>query len=270
MLAEDSFMIQLKEKDMLSLDRRRAFGLWFWVAIAAHLALYFNDVSFFVLESNGDALMTFSLSRSMGMLTYVAPFFSALPFAAGFCTDWINGFASSAAMRSGNRRYLLSKIRACALSGGLVPAIATLIFIVFLNFRFPTDPELMVSFVDGDPFNRVLLMGSPVGLGFYYLGVTLMQFMAGACWALTGLAFSAFVPNVLLTMCIPLAAYRLSLELYYWFELPCWLNLPLLQDCTAELNYILTLLAGFTVFGAVCLILGAVFCIRTTRRLTYG
>lgn len=255
---------------MLSLDRRRAFGLWFWIAIAAHLALYFNDVSFFVLESEGDALMTFAMSRSTGMLTYVAPLFSALPFAAGFCADWNSGFAGPAAMRSGNRRYVLSKISSCALSGGLVPAIATALFIVFLNLRFSTDPELMLTFADGDPFCHVLSMGAPIDLGFYYIGIVLMQFLAGACWALTGLAFSAFVPNVLLTLCIPLAAYRLALEIYYWFDLPLWLNLPLLQDCMVEMNYVLTLLAGFVAFGAVSLILGAVFAIRTTRRLTYG
>lgn len=255
---------------MLSMDRRRAFGLWFWIAIAAHLALYFNDVSYFVLEADGDALMTFSLSRSMGMLTYVAPLFSALPFATGFCADWNSGFAGAAAMRSGNRRYVLSKTLACALSGGLVPAIATLIFALLLNLRFPTDPELMASFAYGDPFNLVLNMGAPIGILFYYGGIALMQFMAGALWAMTALTFSAFVPNVLLTLCVPLAAYRLALEVYYWFELPYWLNLPLLQECMVEMNYALTLLSGLAVFGAACLILGIAFCVRATRRLTYG
>lgn len=255
---------------MLSMDRRRAFGLWFWIAIAAHLALYFNDVSHFVLEADGDALMTFSLSRSMGMLTYVAPLFSALPFATGFCADWNSGFAGAAAMRSGNRRYVLSKALACALSGGLAPAAATLTFAVLLNLRFPTDPGLMLTFADGDPFNQVLNMGAPIGLWFYYGGITLMQFMAGSCWAMVSLAFSAFVPNVLLTLCVPLAAYRLLLEIYYWFELPYWLNLPLLQDCMVEMNYVSTLLKGVAVFGAACLILGIAFCIRATRRLTYG
>lgn len=255
---------------MLTLDRRRAFGWWFWIAIAAHLALYFNDVSFFVLDPTGDALMTFSLSRTTGMLTYIAPLFSALPFATAFCADWNSGFAVAASMRSGNRRYLTSKISACALTGGLVPAIATLLFAIFLTLRFPTDPELMLSLADGDPFNRVLNMGAPIGLGFYYLGIVLMQFMAGACWAMTGLAFSAFMPNTLLTLCIPLAAYRLSLEIYYWFELPYWLNLPLLQDCMVEMNYVLTLLAGLVVFGLVTLLLGILFSVRAKRRLTYG
>lgn len=255
---------------MLSLDRRRAFGPWFFVAIAAHFALYFNDASFFVLDPSGDALAAFTMAGSMGMVTYIMPLFAALPFAAGFCADWNSGFAGPAAMRSGNQRYLLSKIKACALSGGLAPAIATLLFILMLNFKFPTSADFMEICADADPFNHVLKMGLPLGLIFYYTGVVAMQFLAGACWATAGLAFSAFCPNVLLTLCVPLAAYRLSLELYYWLELPYWMNLPLLQDCCVELNYVLTLLAGILVFGALTLIQGGVFFVRAKRRLTYG
>ena len=35
---------------MLSLDRRRAFGPWFFIAIAAYIALYFNDVSYIFMD----------------------------------------------------------------------------------------------------------------------------------------------------------------------------------------------------------------------------
>ena len=75
---------------------------------------------------------------------------------------------------------------------------------------------------------------------------------------------------MLLTLCMPLAAYRLSLELYYWFKLPYWLNLPLLQDCTVELSYGMTLLAGLCVFGGLTVVMDVVFALRAGRRLTYG
>lgn len=255
---------------MLSLDKRRAFGLWFFIAIAAHLALYFNDVSYFILEPDGDALAIFAMAGSVGMLTYMTPLFASLPFATGFCADWNSGFAGAASMRSGRLKYLLSKSLACALSGGLVPALSTLVFVLFLSLRFPTDPTIMSNFAMADPYNQALMFGAPVGLMLYYAGLVVMQFLAGACWSMMGLAFSAFFPNVLLTLCVPLAAYRLSMEVYYWLELPYWLNLPLLQDCTVELNYILTLLTGFAVFGGLSIILCAIFCIRAGRRLRYA
>ena len=255
---------------MFLMDRRRAFGAWFWIAILAHLALYFNDVSYFIMDPHGDALMTYSLSAGVGMVTYMMPLFAALPFSTGFCADWNSGFSSAAALRSGKRDYLLSKVRLCALSGGLAPAAATLIFAVFLNLRFPTAGYLMESFAEGDAFNRILNLGAPGGLILYYAGNIAMQFLAGACWSLIGLAFSAFCPNVLLTLCVPLAAYRLSLEIYYWLELPLWLNLPLLQDCSVDLNYLATLLAGVFVFGGLSLIFAALFCFRAGRRLKYA
>ena len=255
---------------MLSLDRRRAFGPWFFAAIAAYFALYFNDVSYIVMDETGDALATFAMAGSMGMVTYIMPFFAALPFSTGFCADWNSGFAHAAAMRAGNRRYLLSKLLACALSGGLATALGALAFIVMLNLKFPTTGDVLANYVAVDPFTHVLHYGAPKGLLMYYSGVVAMQFMAGACWATTGMAFSAFCPNVLLTLCIPLAAYRASLEIYYWLKLPYWLNLPLLQDCTVELSYPMTLLMGLIVFGGVSVILGIVFCIRAGRRLTYG
>ena len=52
---------------MLSLDRRRAVGPWFFIAVAAYFALYFNDVSYIVLHREGDALATFAMAGSMGI-----------------------------------------------------------------------------------------------------------------------------------------------------------------------------------------------------------
>ena len=255
---------------MLSLDRRRAFGPWFFIAIAAYIALYFNDVSYIFMDEQGDALATFAMAGSMGMVTYIMPLFAALPFSTGFCADWNSGFAHLAAMRAGNGRYLASKSLACFLSGGLATSLGTLIFIAMLNLKFPQSGDILANYVAVEPFTHVLNLGAPKGLLLYYGGVTAMQFLAGGCWAMMGLAFSAFCPNVLLTLCVPLAAYRLSLEIYYWLQLPYWLNLPLLQDCMVELSYRDTLLAGLGAFGGLSAIMALLFAARASRRLRYG
>ena len=52
---------------MLSMDRRRAFGPWLWIAILAYPAMYINDISYMIFDSQGDALMTFTMSGAMGM-----------------------------------------------------------------------------------------------------------------------------------------------------------------------------------------------------------
>ena len=253
---------------MLSLDRRRAFGAWFFIAIAAYIALYFNDVSYIFMDDQGDALATFAMAGSMGMVTYIMPLFAALPFSTAFCADWNSGFAHHAAMRSGNGRYLLSNARLFSPAAWRRRWVRC--FHRHAQPQVPQSGDILANYVAVDPFTHVLNLGAPKGLLLYYGGVTAMQFLAGGCWAMMGLAFSAFCPNVLLTLCVPLAAYRLSLEIYYWLQLPYWLNLPLLQDCMVELSYRDTLLAGLGAFGGLSAIMALLFAARASRRLRSG
>lgn len=254
---------------MLSMDRRRAFGPWLLIAVLAYLAMYINDISYMIFDFRGDALMTFAMSGAMGMVTYIMPLFAALPFSTGFCADWTSGFSGFAAMRCGKRKYLSSKILACALSGGAAAAGGTLLLILILILKFPQSDEVIQNLIETGEFYSILSIGK-AGIPLYYVGTLVMQFLAGSFWALTGLAFSAFCPNFLLTLCIPLAAYRLCLELYYWEVLPMWLCPPLLQDLMIGLNYWQTLLLGLGAFMLLNAVLGSLFAFRAGRRLRYA
>lgn len=255
---------------MLAMDRRRAFGPWLLIAIIAYLLMYINDISYIFLDSRGDALATFSMGGAMGMVTYIMPLFAALPFSTGFCSDWNSGFAGLAAMRSGRRRYLVSKVIACAVSGGVAAAGGTLLLIALSVLKFPHTEEVIANFIDVGDFYDILAIPGAAGLILYYAGAVVMQFLAGSFWAMTGLAFSAFCPNFLLTLCIPLAAYRLCLEAYYWLEFPMWLCPPLLQDLTVEMGYWPTMLAGAGVFLALDALMGLIFALRADRRLRHA
>ena len=255
---------------MLSMDRRRAFGLWLLIAMIAYLLLYINDISYVFMDARGDALATFSMSGATGMVTYIMPLFAALPFATGFCADWSSGYTGVAVMRAGKRKYLMSKILACALSGGVATAGGTLLLIALLVLKFPHTEEVILNFIDVGEFYDILALEGTMGLILFYAGVVLVQFLAGSFWAMTGLAFSAFCPNFLLTLCIPLAAYRLCLELYYWIEFPLWLCPPLLQDLMVGLSYGPTLLTAAGVFIGLDVLLGFVFAWRAGRRLRYA
>ena len=91
-----------------------------------------------------------------------------------------------------------------------------------------------------------------------------------ALWALAALAFSAYVPNVLWTVCLPLILHRIFLELDAWTNLPAWLNLSLLQDSETGLSFAPGLLAAVGVFGALIAISAVLFYRRGKRRLTYA
>ena len=104
----------------------------------------------------------------------------------------------------------------------------------------------------------------------YFAGVLFVQFIAGAFWAMAALAFSAYVPNVLWTVCLPLILHRLFLELDAWTNLPTWLNLSLLQDQETELAFAPGLLTAVGIFGALIAIAVLLFYRRGKRRLTYA
>ena len=104
----------------------------------------------------------------------------------------------------------------------------------------------------------------------YFAGVLFVQFIAGAFWATAALAFSAYVPNVLWTVCLPLILHRLFLELDAWTNLPGWLNLSLLQDSETGLAFAPGLLAAVGIFAALIAASAALFYRRGKRRLTYA
>ena len=87
---------------------------------------------------------------------------------------------------------------------------------------------------------------------------------------MAALAFSAYVPNVLWTVCLPLILHRLFLELDAWTNLPAWLNLSLLQDSETGLAFAPGMLVAVGIFGALIAIAAALFCRRGKRRLTYA
>lgn len=252
---------------MIRSDARRAFGLWFLIAVAAYFFLYLNGISYMFSESEGDALMTFQFGSALGLSAQILPLVAALPFATGFCADWTNGFALPTVARSGRKRYLASKCIFTALSGGLAAMGGMLLFILFVNLRFPQDFSLVPEYIDFSDLESLLLPGGFLAYAAYYAARLALQFLAGVFWALVALLFSAFFPNLPMTLCAPLVLYRLVFELGNWVYYPAHLNITLLDDGMVNLPPGQTVLSGLCVFGALSLLLSILFALRAGRRL---
>ena len=251
---------------MMSFDRRRAMGVYLWIAVAGILALYLYSVSYLLTDETGDAVMAFSVSRSLGYVSPILPLMAALPFGTAFCADWQSGYASSVVMRSGRRRYLTSKMLACALSGGLASLMGMLAFILTLSLKFP--PDFSEAPFIGDITGLYALLGVGAGSYLAFFGAHLMlAFLSGMFWALTALTFSAFYPNVALTLCAPPVMHRLLEELGYWT--PEWLDVTLLESGALDLPPATILAAGAGVFCALSALLMLLFAWRAGRRLRY-
>lgn len=256
---------------MLSLDRRRALGPYLWLASICALLLYLNSVSYMLRDQEGNALMAFFLCVSVGYAAPILPLMAALPFGTAFCADWQNSFAPAAVTRSGRRRYLVSKVLSSAISGALASAMGMLLFIAVLNLRFPPD-FAAEPYLGGDVAGLLhLLNGGGAGAYLAYYGAhLLLAMLSGMFWAMSALTFSAFYPNVALTLCAPLVLHRLMAEVGNWVYIPGWMNVTLLESGALDMSPAALLLAGAGVYGTLTAMLAALFAWRAGRRLRHA
>lgn len=254
---------------MLAHDRRHAFGPWVFAAAAAYFLLHLYNILYMLGEPENPAILVWRFSSSMGLVPDALPLVAALPAAAAFAVDWKSGYAVPVVLRSGVRRYLRSKLAAACLAGGLAPFLGRLAFAALVHALYRGDVAVAAELFGMDDTISIAFTGTAGYVG-YFAGALFTQFLAGAFWALTALAFSAYVPNVLWTVCMPLLVYRLFLELDAWTGLPDWLNVSLLQDSETGLAFVPGLLAAVGVFGALSAVAALVFYRRAKRRLTYA
>ena len=257
---------------MMSMDLRRAFGRWFLLAATVYCLLYINGVSYMIFEYDeySDALMIFDFGSAMAFGAPLMPLIAALPFGTSFVGDFSAGFCAMAVPRCGKRRYLLSKALCTALSGGAAVAGGMFLFILTVNLLFPQDVSQPMMMSGASDLSVIIEAQGALPLLGYYLSRMFMQFMAGMWWATASLAFSAFYPNLPLTLCAPLLLYRIAGWVGQLPIFPGWMNITWLDDAQVGLTPPQVLLAGLGVFGALTIAAALLFCWRAGRRLSYA
>ena len=254
---------------MLARDRRHAFGPWVFAAAAAYFLLHLYNILYMLGEAENPAILVWRFSGSMGLVPDAMPLVAALPAAAAFAVDWNSGFAVPAVLRGGTGRYVRSKVLGACIGGGLAPRLGRLFFVIFLHILYRGDVSMAAEMFGSDGAMGVAFTGVGGYIG-YFAAALFVQFLAGAFWAAAALAFSAYVPNVLWTVCLPLILHRLFLELDAWTDLPAWLNLSLLQDSETGLTFAPGLLTAVGIFAALIAVSAVLFYRRGKRRLTYA
>ena len=236
---------------MLAHDRRHAFGPWVFAAAAAYFLLHLYNILYMLNEPENPAILIWRFSGSMGLVPDAMPLIAALPAAAAFAVDLNSGFAVPAVFRAGTGRYLRSKMLAACIGGGLAPLLGRLFFVIFLHILYRGDVSMAAEMFGSDGAMGVAFTGVGGYIGYFA-------------------AFSAYVPNVLWTVCLPLILHRLFLELDAWTDLPAWLNLSLLQDSETGLTFAPGLLTAVGIFAALIAVSAVLFYRRGKRRLTYA
>lgn len=128
------------------------------------------------------------------------PIWASLPYTASFCDELKSGFVKLYLHRTTYSRYLLSKVIACAVSGGLV--LAAGIVITYAVFALVFTPMEAASTMAQNIYFIDLIKYVP------------NLFFSGALWSLTGMLFSTTTGSKYIAYASPFITYYLLVILH--------------------------------------------------------
>ncbi|MDR1882323.1 MAG: hypothetical protein LBR26_06020 [Prevotella sp.] len=188
--------------------------------------------------------------------------FAAIPCAAGFCTDWNSRYIRFVIIRSDSRKYIWTKLVACAVVTFLVVFIGMSIFVIAAGVKIPlffedmTETHLpFASFATGIfPFAYVLAMITVFAL-FCSFNTTL------------GLMVSAFIPNRYVAVIAPMICAYFLEELTARF--PAWLSFYALSHAVDVIGQGggISLLYYISFYCVMVFMVGLVFSRQVKRRI---
>ncbi|MEG0836095.1 MAG: hypothetical protein RR413_11695, partial [Christensenellaceae bacterium] len=128
---------------------------------------------------NGFHATLISTALSSDTVTLALPILCALPYTTSFVDDVKSGFIKEYLPRTNVRSYLISKIVACAVSGGAVLAIG-------VAFAYA------MSALTFTPMEAALKPGEmPVNYLAQIIGKVAISLFSGAFWSVLGMTFAA-------------------------------------------------------------------------------
>lgn len=193
--------------------------------LSATLSTMAEPVNFLARPANSiDVLSIFQFCHEVGLCESMLPICCAIPFGLSFYFDWSSKCITLQTVRSGSGIYILSKVIACALSGGLALASGAALFVFILDIRFPlvqvgtgtynafqSGYQYLLENPGGQStlpcFAPLLLNGHPAG---YFVATIFLIFLYGAFAAVIGLCVSSAVPNPFVAIFSPFIILFLS------------------------------------------------------------
>ncbi len=257
---------------ILRMDCWRAFtSVGFLLAVFGMLlALLFNTSTERAVMDSGEAdvLYLYVVAHFQSFLVlYVI--LAALPYATSFCTDWNYQFIRFAVIRSNIKKYGISRVIICALSGGAAVALGELLFILFFRLNLPLvntqNPvfESICSTFYGD----LLVSGHFIA---YFASRIIVISSAAAVFAVLALLISTYITNVFVTLGFPLVAFYSLINLSGQIGLPKWLNLYSILFGTCLETPTASVIYSFFSCSLLCVLLGVLAVRKIERRLEHG
>lgn len=200
--------------------RRSILNPLFWGTIVLSCALFFMSgyeefVYYAPMAENLDVYHFFDILRNVGTFESMLIVCCAIPYAVSFCVDYNATYLRFIKVRTGENRYIISRVLACGVSGSLSIALGILLFLSLVGLNYP-----LVD-VDGGLYQSAIMRLSyaPEALDILlfnenyvlYFAISIyLIFLVGFMWSVIGLSISAIIPNPFVALFSPFLLFFLQ------------------------------------------------------------
>ena len=214
-----------------------------------------------------DILYLFRYAKEAGTFDIIFILVSILPYTTCFCSDWNNQYIKPFIIRTGIKRYTISKIITCMISAGSAYVFGMLVFVASLKISLP------VISINSDINNYTKALGGELLINeryILYFGVyCILGFLTAALWSTVGLYASTYLPNKYIALFTPFIMYYV-LNLFTG-KFPVWLRLNRISQGRCVIGGTATTL-GYVILLhlALIIVIGFLFSRKVKGRLENG
>lgn len=229
------------------------FFLLFAVSVEDMFLLFHTENR--LIESGYHHRLVMQALSSDGM-TMALPIFAAIPYTSSMVDDMKSGFIKEYLPRTTARGYIVGKITACILSGGLVLVFGILAAYIAAALVF-TPMEAAAGASMGAQFSACLRE---------LLEKEILFFCSGAFWSMTGMLSAVLTGSRYMAYASPFAFYYVLIILHERYFEAMHMLYP--KEWTAPSEYWMFGNMGVVLFVAELIIIAALcLCLAAKRRL---
>jgi len=204
---------------LLKMDLYRALlSLNFVISIIFTMFVMFISCSGYISNTSNVLELLGKALTGSGSTLFILCIAPILPYAMSFASDLEDKALPFWIIRTGTRKYAISKFSSSVVAGFLSVTSSMVIFSLIMSIFFPLFDGKINS---GSSYATLLEENQP---WIYILVLTAHYSLSGALFAGTALTISTFVPNKFSTMASPIVIYFVLMRLTTQASLPNFLE----------------------------------------------
>jgi hypothetical protein len=208
---------------------------------------------------------------SSDIMMFCVPILAALPYTAAFIEEYKSGYLKEYLPRSGVRPYIIGKVFATGLSGGLVLFLG--IILIYIAFALLFTPMEVLPQMPDDAMNGTMAASAGMvqmavpSMFADIIGRAFLFFLAGFFWSLVGALFATVTMSRYMAYAFPFILYYVLIILCQRYFTGIYILNP--QEWTnAAMQWPGGAWGMILFFGEIILITGIAYAMMIKRRLS--